>query len=73
VLLQEGHPIAYFNEKLKGSHFNYNIYDKELYALMRTLQTWQYYLLSKKFVVHSGHEPLKFLKSQGKLNKRHAR
>jgi len=38
-----------------------------------TLQTWQHYLLSKKFVIHSDHEALKFLKSQGKLNKRHAR
>jgi len=40
---------------------------------VRTLQTWQYYLLSKEFVIHSDHEALKFLKSQGKLNKRHAR
>jgi len=27
-LLQEGHPIAYFSEKLKGSHINYSTYDK---------------------------------------------
>jgi len=40
VLLQEGHPIAYFSEKLKGSHINYSTYDKKLYALVRTLQTW---------------------------------
>ena len=47
VLLQEGHPIAYFSEKLKEIHLNYSTYDKELYALVRTLQTWQHYLLSK--------------------------
>jgi len=63
VLLQEGHPIAYFSEKLKGSHLNYFTYDKELYALVRTLQTWQHYFLSKEFVIHSDHESLKFLKS----------
>ena len=40
---------------------------------MRTLQTWQHYLLSKEFLIHSDHEALKFLKSQGKLNKIHAR
>jgi len=73
VLLQEGHPIAYFTEKLKESHLNYSTYDKKLYALVRTLQTWQRYLLFKEFVIHSDHEALKFLKSQGKLNKRHAR
>jgi len=60
VLLQEGHPIAYFSDKLKGSHINYSTYDKELYALVRTLQTWQHYLLSKEFVTHSDHESLKF-------------
>ncbi|KAE9610818.1 hypothetical protein Lalb_Chr07g0190751 [Lupinus albus] len=35
VLLQEGHPIAYFNEKLGEPTLNYSIYDKELYALVR--------------------------------------
>jgi len=52
VLLQEGHPKAYFSEKLKGSYLNYSTFDKELYALVRTLQTWQHYLLSKEFVIH---------------------
>jgi len=73
VLLQEGHPITYFSEKLKGSHFNYSTYDKELYALVRALQNWQHYLFSKKFVIHSDHESLKYLKGQSKLNKRHAK
>ena len=73
VLMQEGHPIAYFSEKLKGVSLNYSTYDKELYALFRSLQTWQHYLLSKEFVIHSDHESLKHLKGQGKLNKRHAK
>lgn len=71
ILLQGGHPIAYFSEKLKGARLNYSTYDKELYALVRALQTWQHYLLPKEFVIHSDHESLKYLKSQGKLSKRH--
>jgi hypothetical protein len=39
VLLEEGKPIAYFLEKSKGPHLNYFIYDKELYALVRVLET----------------------------------
>ncbi|RDX88773.1 Retrovirus-related Pol polyprotein from transposon 17.6, partial [Mucuna pruriens] len=31
VILQEGHPISYFSEKLKGSKLNYSTYDRELY------------------------------------------
>jgi len=73
VLLQEGHPIAYFSEKLKGIHLNYSTYDKELYALVKVLQNWQHYLFSKEFVIHSDHEYLKYLKGQSKLNKRHAK
>ena len=48
-------------------------YDKELYALVRTLETWQHYLWPKEFVIHSDHESLKHIKSQAKLNRRHAK
>src|SRR6266540_3977258 len=56
VLIQEGKPVAYFSEKLSGPVLNYSTYDKELYALVRSLETWQHYLWPKKFVIHSGHE-----------------
>jgi len=62
ILIKEGHPIAYFSEKLKGSHLNYSTYDKELYALVRDLQNWQLYLFPKEFVIHSDNESLKYLK-----------
>ena len=58
VLLQESHPIAYFSEKLRGSHLNYSTYDKELYALVRALQNWKHYLFPKEFVIHGDHESL---------------
>jgi len=62
ILIQEGHPIAYFSEKLNGVALNYSTYDKELYALVHALQTWQHYLLPKEFVIHSDHESIKYLK-----------
>ena len=40
VLLQDGKHVAYFSEKLSGPSLNYSTYDKELYALVRTLETW---------------------------------
>uniref|UniRef100_A0A2N9F0X3 Integrase catalytic domain-containing protein n=1 Tax=Fagus sylvatica TaxID=28930 RepID=A0A2N9F0X3_FAGSY len=72
VLMQEKRPIAYFSEKLNGAALNYPTYDKELYALVRALETWQHYLWPKEFVIHTDHESLKHLKGQGKLNRRHA-
>ncbi|KAI3469143.1 hypothetical protein Pfo_025806 [Paulownia fortunei] len=73
VLMQEGRPIAYFSEKLSGATLNYPTYDKELYALVRTLETWQHYLWPKEFVIHTDHESLKHLKGQHKLSRRHAK
>jgi len=40
VLMQQGKPIAYFSEKLRGAPLKYSTYDKELYALVRALANW---------------------------------
>jgi hypothetical protein len=66
-------PIAYCSEKLNEGALNYTTYDKELYALVRTLETWQHYLWPKEFMIHSDHESLKHLKGQGKLCRRNAK
>ncbi|XP_058008303.1 uncharacterized protein LOC131182909 [Hevea brasiliensis] len=73
ILMQVKCPIAYFSEKLHGATLNYSTYDKELYALVRTLETWQHYLWPKEFVIHSDHESLKYIKGQHKLSRRHAK
>ena len=73
VLTQGGRPVAFFSEKLSGAALNYPTYDKELYALVRSLETWQHYLLSKEFIIHTDHETLKHLRGQTTLKKRHAR
>jgi hypothetical protein len=53
VLMHDGKPVAYFREKLHGSVLNYSTYDKDLYALVRSLEMWRHYLWSKEFVIHS--------------------
>jgi hypothetical protein len=44
VLLQERKHVTYFSETLTGLVLNYSTYDKELYNLIRCLETWQHYL-----------------------------
>nr|XP_016474829.1 PREDICTED: uncharacterized protein LOC107796553 [Nicotiana tabacum] len=73
VLMQDSKPIAYFSEKLSGATLNYSTYDKELYIFIRALATWKHYLWPREFVVKTDHESLRYLKSQGKLNRRHAK
>ena len=64
-------PLHTFSEKLSGPSLNYSTYDKELYALVQTLETWKHYL-PKEFVIHFDHESFKHIKSQAKLNHTHA-
>jgi hypothetical protein len=40
VLMQNGKHGAYFSEKLRGAQLKCSVYDKELYALLRVLETW---------------------------------
>jgi hypothetical protein len=51
VLMHDKRLIVYFSEKLNGAALNYPTYDKELYALVRTLEMWQHYLWPKEFVI----------------------
>ena len=38
VLMQCNRPIAYFSERFSSAQMNYPVYDKELYAVIRTLE-----------------------------------
>lgn len=49
-------------EKLSRASLNYSTNDKEFYALVRVLETWQYYLWPKEFVIHTDYESVKYLK-----------
>ena len=40
VLMQDRRPIAFLSEKLSGASLKYPTHDKELYALVRALETW---------------------------------
>ena len=44
AVLMEKRPLTYFSEKVNGATLNYPTYAKELYALVRALETWQHYL-----------------------------
>ena len=55
VLSQEGHPIAFFSEKLNDAKRRYSTYDKEFYAIVQSLHFWRFYLLPTEFVLFSDH------------------
>jgi hypothetical protein len=70
VLMQNRHPLAYESRKLRGPELLYNIYDKEMLAIMQSLAKFQKYMVGAWFVVKSDHNSLKYLLEQKDLNER---
>ncbi|GJY24351.1 RNA-directed DNA polymerase [Tanacetum coccineum] len=73
VLSQNQRPIDVFSEKLNDARRKYSTYDKEFYAIVRSLDAWRHYLLSYEFALFSDHKALKFINGQHKLKSRHAK
>jgi hypothetical protein len=61
VLIQDRQPIAYFNQALHGYNLSLSIYEKEMLALVTSIQKWRPYLLGHRFVVRTDHRSLKYL------------
>ena len=64
--LQEGkwHPIAYQLSDLSETEWNYEIYDKEMLAIMDSLDDWRQYLMgaNEKFEIWTDHQNLQYFK-----------
>lgn len=70
----ELHPCAYFSKKHSPAECNYEIYDKELLAIVRCLEAWDAELRSlKEFTVLTDHKNLEYFFQPRKLTERHVR
>jgi RNase H-like domain found in reverse transcriptase/Integrase zinc binding domain len=87
ILLQEGgstdpnhnqkpklHPIAYYSATFTETECNYNIYKRELLAIIKAITHWRPYLIWTKepFTILTDHANLLHWKSPWKLNRRTA-
>ncbi|MCP4254324.1 MAG: DDE-type integrase/transposase/recombinase, partial [Candidatus Scalindua sp.] len=77
VLLQEDqskvlHPICYYSKKLNSAQCNYSVIEKELLALILSLQYFGVYIQSAPgpIIVFTDHHPLKFLNKFRNQNQR---
>jgi hypothetical protein len=80
VLLQQlddelWHPVAFRSESMVEAERNYEIYDKEMLAVIRALEDWRHYLegLSTPFTIVTDHRNLEYWKSAQNLTRRQAR
>ena len=68
VISQNGHPIAFFSQKLSTRAQNKSIYERELMAVVLSVQKWRHYLLGRKFTILSDQKALKFLLEQREVS-----
>ena len=68
VLMQDKHPIAYESRKLRELERSFNIYDKEMLAIMHALAKFRQYLVGSKFCIKTNHNSLRHFLGQRDLN-----
>jgi len=68
-------PIAFLLRTMQPAERNYEIYNKELLAIVEALTKWKQYLLNalETFKIWMDHENLKYFWEPHKLNRRQAR
>jgi Reverse transcriptase (RNA-dependent DNA polymerase)/RNase H-like domain found in reverse transcriptase/Integrase zinc binding domain/Chromo (CHRromatin Organisation MOdifier) domain len=69
------HPVAFFSRKLLPAELNYEIYDKELLAIVDSLTTWRHYLQGSGHPVEviTDHKNLLWFTETKMYNRRQAR
>jgi len=67
--------VAFISKSLNAMERNYEIYDKEMLAVIRCLEAWRYYLEGEKleFEIWTDHKNLQYFITSQKLNCRQAR
>ena len=73
--LERWHPVAYYSTTLSETERNYDIYDKELLAVVKSLRHWRTYLAGAphQIVIHTDHSNLLYWKEPHKISRRIAR
>ena len=67
-------PIAFLSKSLTETQRNYEVYDRELLAIMAALQEFRKYLMgAHTFEIYTDHANLQYFKQPQKLNRRQAR
>jgi len=67
--------VAFISKSLSDTERNYEIYDKEMLAVVRCLEAWRHFLegATMKFEIWTDHKNLEYFMKAQKLNRRQAR
>jgi hypothetical protein len=64
VLMQEGRPLAFEIQPLKGKDLHKPIYEKEMMEILHALKKWRPYLIGRNFKVKTDHDSHKYFLEQ---------
>eukprot|EP00253_Pinus_taeda_P018790 PITA_18790 len=64
VLMQEGQPLAFTSQQLSGTNLGQSTYEKEMLAILHSMDTWRPYLLGQHFQIRTDHQSLKYFLEQ---------
>jgi len=69
------HPVAYYSKKHSVAECNYNIYDKQLMAIIKALEEWRPECEAAAYSLQliSDHKKLEYFMTKKLLNRRQAR
>ncbi len=69
------HPVAFYSETLSKAERNYDVYDRELLAIVKSLKHWRVYLAGAphQIIIHTDHANLLYWKEPRKISRRVAR
>ena len=69
------HPMAFFSASLQPAEINYDIYDRELLAIVKAFRHWRQHLLGAQFpiTVLTDHNNLSYFREPHKISGRQAR
>ena len=69
------HPVSFISKTFSPAERNYEIYDRELLAIIRALEEWRHHIQGSPHttVVLSDHKNLTYYREAKKLNRRQAR
>ncbi len=68
VLVQDGRPMAFENNKLNETERRWPMHEKEMSIMIHCLKTWGHYIDSKDVVVCIDNMTLKYFAIQPKLS-----
>ena len=61
VLMQKGRPVAYYSKAIFVKALGRSTYEKELIAIVLSVNQWRNYLVEQRYHIRTDHRSLKYL------------